>query len=248
MSWSSRAIRVRSAAAAIGLLIPLDLQPPGTLVHPGQVAAARGGRHPGEQRGHHGGGEEQQRAGHRVGRLPPDRGHDGADFHHPGSEQRPGPGLVGRHRVQRDQQGHVTQEREAEQPLGQADGAGRQEHPRGPDAAGGDHGDQRGLHQARAEAGEIRLRQPDGAYGQEHRRGQRVDGQRVRVCDPAALAEQAAGDLVRRLQSRREFGGRAQCASFAVTYRQRTACTRFRSAACTASPLVTWICLGRCPT
>ena len=72
------------------LLVPLELQPPGALVHPGQVAAARGGRHPGEQRGDHGGGEEQQRAGDRAGRLPLHRGHDGPGLQDRGGEQRPG--------------------------------------------------------------------------------------------------------------------------------------------------------------
>ena len=166
-----------------GLLVPLELQPPGALVHPGQVAAARGGRHPGEQRGDHGGGEEQQRARHRAGRLPLGRGHDRAGFQHPGGEQGPGPGLVGRHRVQRDQQGYVAEERGAQQPLRERDRAGGQEHRGRPDPADHDQADQRGLDQPRAQAGETRLRQPHRAYRQEHRRDQRVDGQRVRVRD-----------------------------------------------------------------
>ena len=210
-----------------GLLVPLDLQAPGALVHPGQVAAARGGRHPREQRGDHGGGEEQQRARQRPGRLPLDRGHDRADFQHRGGEQGPGPGLVGRHRVKRDQQGYVPEEREAQQPLREPDGASGQEHGGRPDPPGGDQADQRGLDQRRAQAAETRLDQPHRAYRQEHRRDQRVDGQRVRVRDAAALAEQAAGDLVRGLEAGRapgKLGHSAQCASFAVTYRQRTAC------------------------
>ena len=149
-----------------------------------------------------------------------------------GGEQGPQAGLVRRHRVQRDQQRHVTEQREAEQPLGERDGADEQEDRGRVEAADRERRDQRGLHDGRPAAGETGPGQPHRGQGQQHRGQQRVGGQRVGAHQPAAPAEQAAGDLVGRLLSRpRWHGGQgrggepgrgAQCASFVVTYRQRT--------------------------
>ena len=54
--------------------------------------------------------------------------------------------LVGRHRVQRDQNGHVTDERIAEEPLPKGDCADNDEHGRGVRPSSGEGRYERSLH------------------------------------------------------------------------------------------------------
>ena len=120
----------------------------------------------------------------------------------------------------------------AEQPLGERDGAGGQEDRGRVATADDERRDQRGLHDGRAVAGPAGPGQPRRAQAQQDGRQQRVAGQRVGAGQPAPQAEQPAGDLVgwllwrarrHRSQGRSGKPGHgAQCASFVVAYRQRT--------------------------
>lgn len=115
------------------LLLLVQRQPFGPLLHGGEVGPAGPHVHPEDGGGDHRRGERDERGQERAVRCPAQAGQHGAALHDGGGEQRAAPARVRGRRVQGHQQGDVPRQLDVRQPLDEGRGHHGGEHSeRGP--------------------------------------------------------------------------------------------------------------------